>query len=65
MGLMIGIPAGEERCQDIATICRKNGVLVNCASHGTIRIVPPLIISKDEIKEGVAVIKKAFEETAL
>ena len=64
MGLMIGIPAGEERCKEIAAICRENGVLVNCASHGTIRLVPPLTITKDEIKEAVSVIKDAFDKTA-
>ena len=65
MGLMIGIPAGdEERSHKIAEICRKNGVLVNCASHATIRIVPPLTISKEEIKEAVSVIDNAFKETA-
>ncbi|WFN37110.1 acetylornithine/succinylornithine family transaminase [Methanomicrobium antiquum] len=65
MGLMIGIPAGdEERSHKIAEICRKNGVLVNCASHATIRIVPPLTISKEEIKEAVSVIDGAFKETA-
>ena len=65
MGLMIGIPAGdEERSHKIAEICRKNGVLVNCASHATIRVVPPLTISKEEIKEAVSVIDNAFKETA-
>lgn len=65
MGLMIGIPAGdEERSHKIAEICRKNGVLVNCASHATIRVVPPLTISKEEIKEAVSVIDGAFKETA-
>ncbi|MDD4300648.1 MAG: acetylornithine transaminase [Methanomicrobium sp.] len=64
MGLMIGIPAGEERSKQIAAICRENGDLVNCASHGTIRLVPPLTISNDEIKEAVSVIKSAFEKTA-
>lgn len=64
MGLMIGIPAGEERCPKIAAICREKGILVNCASHGTIRLVPPLTITKEEINEAIAVIKSAFEETA-
>lgn len=64
MGLMIGIPAGEERCRKIAEICRENGVLVNCASHGTIRLVPPLTITNEEIKEAVSVIKSAFDATA-
>ncbi|MBP2134564.1 acetylornithine/N-succinyldiaminopimelate aminotransferase [Methanomicrobium sp. W14] len=64
MGLIIGVPAGEERCAKIASICREKGVLVNCASHGTIRLVPPLTITEGELKEGVSVIKEAFDATA-
>ena len=64
MGLIIGIPAGEERAKKIYNLCLKNGVIVNCASHGAIRLVPPLTISEEEIKTAAAVIKDAFEKTA-
>jgi len=64
LGLIIGIPAGEERAKKIYDICLQNGVIVNCASHGAIRLVPPLTISEEEIKTAAAVIKDAFRKTA-
>ncbi|MBN1431703.1 MAG: acetylornithine transaminase [Methanomicrobiaceae archaeon] len=61
-GLMIGIPAGEEKCPEVAAKCRDKGVLVNCAGHGNIRLVPPLVISDDEIDEAIRVIAEAIKE---
>ncbi|WP_048130848.1 aspartate aminotransferase family protein [Methanolacinia petrolearia] len=60
-GLMIGITLGEERCAEVAAKCREMGVLVNCAGHGNIRLVPPLVISDDEIDEAVRVISEAIK----
>ncbi|WOF15373.1 aspartate aminotransferase family protein [Methanoplanus sp. FWC-SCC4] len=64
-GLMIGIPVGEEKCKDVYEECRRNGVIVNCASHGTIRLVPPLTISDEEIDKAVEVINAAIDKTDL
>ncbi|MDI9632553.1 MAG: aspartate aminotransferase family protein [Methanolinea sp.] len=47
-GLMVGITAGE-RCGEVQKACAERGVLVNCAADGNIRLVPPLVISHDEI----------------
>jgi acetylornithine/N-succinyldiaminopimelate aminotransferase len=58
-GLMIGISVGD-RCPEIAKKCADNGVLVNCAGHGNLRLVPPLIISESEIDTAVGVINAAF-----
>jgi acetylornithine/N-succinyldiaminopimelate aminotransferase len=58
-GLMIGISVGEH-CADIASYCTTHGVLVNCAAHGNLRLLPPLTISDEEIREGCQVIQAAF-----
>jgi len=60
-GLMIGIPAGEEKCPEVAAKCREAGVLVNCAGHGNIRLVPPLVISDAEIDEAIRVVSEAIK----
>lgn len=54
-GLMIGVPVGE-RCPEILSACADRGVLVNCAGGGTIRLVPPLVISDAEIDQAASVI---------
>jgi acetylornithine/N-succinyldiaminopimelate aminotransferase len=58
-GLMIGITVGES-CPAVQKTCAENGVLVNCAADGNLRLVPPLIITDDEIDRAVAVINAAL-----
>jgi acetylornithine/N-succinyldiaminopimelate aminotransferase len=58
-GLMIGISVGES-CPSVQKTCAKNGVLVNCAADGNLRLVPPLVITDDEIDRAVAVINAAL-----
>ncbi|MDT8357994.1 MAG: acetylornithine/succinylornithine family transaminase, partial [Methanomicrobiaceae archaeon] len=45
LGLMIGISLTEERCPEVQKSCAEQGVLVNCAAHGNLRLVPPLVIT--------------------
>ena len=60
-GLMIGISVGES-CPTVQKMCADNGVLVNCAADGNLRLVPPLVITDDEIDQAVAVINAALAE---
>ncbi|HPX26806.1 MAG TPA: aspartate aminotransferase family protein [Treponemataceae bacterium] len=58
-GLMIGIdiaqPAGE-----IQKKCLEMGLCVSTAGSNTIRFLPPLIISKEEIEKGLEIFKKVL-----
>jgi acetylornithine/N-succinyldiaminopimelate aminotransferase len=57
-GLMIG---GEMnyKCGDIVDFAREHGVLVNCTSDSVLRLVPPLVISKEQIDTVVGVLEQA------
>ena len=58
-GLMLGMEvAGEGK--PIVEGCLANNVIVNCTAGNVIRIVPPLIISKEEIDIVVAALDKAL-----
>lgn len=58
-GLMLGMEvAGEGK--PIVESCLTNNVIVNCTAGNVIRIVPPLIISKEEIDIVVAALDKAL-----
>lgn len=58
-GLMLGMEvAGEGK--PIVESCLANNVIVNCTASNVIRIVPPLIISKEEIDIVVAALDKAL-----
>ena len=54
-GLMIGITIGD-KCPEVQKKCAEQGVLVNCAADGNLRLVPPLVISDAEIDRVVEVI---------
>ncbi|HEY9053596.1 MAG TPA: aspartate aminotransferase family protein [Rectinemataceae bacterium] len=59
MGLMVGIgvtlPPG-----DIVTACRSNGLLVLTAGDDTIRLLPPLVITDEEIDRGLSAMESAL-----
>lgn len=58
-GLMLGMEvAGEGK--PIVESCLANNVILNCTAGNVIRIVPPLIISKEEIDIVVAALDKAL-----
>lgn len=58
-GLMLGMEvAGEGK--PIVESCLANNVIVNCTAGNVIRIVPPLIINKEEIDIVVAALDKAL-----
>ena len=63
-GLMIGITVGDS-CPDIQKRCKDQGVLVNCAADGNLRLVPPLTISDTEIDRVVRVIDGALGQVLL
>jgi acetylornithine/N-succinyldiaminopimelate aminotransferase len=58
-GLMIGMTIGDV-CPEIQKKCASEGVLVNCAADGNLRLVPPLTISNAEIDRVVKVINGAL-----
>lgn len=58
-GLILGMEvAGEGK--PIVESCLANNVIVNCTAGNVIRIVPPLIISREEIDIVVAALDKAL-----
>jgi acetylornithine/N-succinyldiaminopimelate aminotransferase len=63
-GLMIGITVGD-KCPDIQKKCAEQGILVNCAADGNLRLVPPLTITNAEIDRVVRVIDGALGQVLL
>jgi acetylornithine/N-succinyldiaminopimelate aminotransferase len=58
-GLMIGMTIGD-RCPEVQRYCADRGLLVNCAADGNLRLVPPLVITDEEIDTTVEVINAAL-----
>ncbi len=61
MGLMIGVEVKEPyNNKELAGILVENGLLVLTAGAG-LRLLPPLVITKEEMDEGVAIMQHALK----
>ncbi|RMZ88184.1 hypothetical protein DV736_g4583, partial [Chaetothyriales sp. CBS 134916] len=62
-GLIVGYQLTDEakpKVTEIVNAARERGLLVITAGDGVIRIVPPLIISAEEINHGLAILDEAM-----
>jgi len=57
IGVELSFPGG-----DVVVEMMKRGVLSNCASDVVIRLVPPLVISKEEIDKVIDVLVESIKE---
>ncbi len=62
LGLMWGLELSQKGA-DLVTAARKRGLLVNCTQEKVIRLLPPLIITREEIDQGLDILARAFEAT--
>ncbi|WP_238882150.1 aspartate aminotransferase family protein [Clostridium sp. YIM B02551] len=60
MGLMIGIEVTEEASK-IQKAALDNGLLVLTAGPNVLRMLPPLIISNEELEKGLSILLQAIE----
>jgi len=59
-GLMVGVALSRDIAPDVAVAALDAGLIVNAIGARTLRLVPPLIITRAEIDEAVARLAKAF-----
>ena len=58
-----GLILGAELDRDgagIAASCLEEGLLINCAAGKVLRFIPPLIVTKDEIEQGMDILEKVL-----
>lgn len=60
-GLLLGMELTAPGA-DIAESCLRQQVIVNCTSGNVIRLVPPLIVTAEEIDKAIAALDKALAE---
>ncbi|HBT51574.1 MAG TPA: aspartate aminotransferase family protein, partial [Petrotoga sp.] len=61
-GLMIGVKLDIEDGDDIVKKAMEKGLLINLLNHNVLRFVPPLIITKEEIAQGMNILEEVFVE---
>lgn len=59
-GLMIGIQVDPEKRAEYVAAIEAKGVIVLTAGASAIRLLPPLVITKEEIDEALAVLKEVL-----
>jgi acetylornithine aminotransferase len=62
-GLILGFQLSDEakgKVAEVVTAARERGLLLITAGDGALRLVPPLIISEEEIKGGLDILDKAM-----
>ncbi len=60
-GLMIGVDSVFD-IKEVLKNLQKNGLMATQAGKATLRLTPPLIISKAQAQEAIAIIDKTFKE---
>jgi predicted acetylornithine/succinylornithine family transaminase len=58
-GLLIGFEFEADPASIVAS-CKKAGLLVVKAGHNTVRMLPPLIVTKDDIDNAVSILRKVL-----
>ncbi|MHB9073420.1 MAG: acetylornithine transaminase [Desulfobaccales bacterium] len=59
LGLMWGIELTQEGA-DVVTACRERGLLINCTQGNVIRLLPPLVVTSEELDAGLAILGEAL-----
>ena len=61
LGMMIGIETSISLSR-IVEAARQKGLIILTAGENVIRLLPPLTISREEIQQGIAILKEVFSQ---
>ena len=60
-GLILGMEMKKsEDAVQIARLCLEHGVIINCTAGNVLRFIPPLIFSKNEVDELIAILDRCI-----
>ena len=60
-GLLCGMKL-KKKALDVRNLAREHNLLVGNAGDNVLRMVPPLIISEENVREAVAILDKVFTQ---
>ncbi len=60
-GMMLGMELNMN-CGDIVNEARERGVLINCTADKVLRLLPPLVIDKEQIDKVISVLETILEK---
>ena len=56
-GLLIALELKEDMAPDVTLRCLQHGMLINAVQPNTVRFMPPLITTNDEIDEAISILR--------
>lgn len=65
MGLLIAVDLPKDNAALVIEQCLKEGLVLNAPGPGTIRIMPPLIVSKEDIDQMLCILKDALQKVGV
>jgi acetylornithine/N-succinyldiaminopimelate aminotransferase len=63
-GLMLGIALSDDIARAVAAAALDEGLIINAIGERTLRLVPPLVITGNEVDEAVLRLSRAFDAVA-
>ncbi len=61
-GLLIAVEFNQDIAESIMYTCLGKGLMVNGLKPNLLRFIPPLIINKEEIDEGIKILDESLNE---
>lgn len=62
MGAMLGVVLTSEVAADVETRARELGLLVNACNASVLRLVPPLVVTDDDLAGAIDILRQAISE---
>jgi predicted acetylornithine/succinylornithine family transaminase len=63
-GLMLGVALQADIAPQVAAAALRRGLIVNAIGQRTLRLVPPLVLTRDDVDTAVARLEQAFSDVA-
>jgi acetylornithine/N-succinyldiaminopimelate aminotransferase len=63
-GLLIGIEFNKDMAEAVMYACLEKGLVINHLKSNMLRVIPPLIITRAEVDEGMQILDAALEKIA-
>jgi acetylornithine/succinyldiaminopimelate/putrescine aminotransferase len=60
-GLLIGMDLETPQAAAVKTQCREHGLLINTVGDSMLRLMPPLIITREQADQGLAILAQALK----
>jgi len=62
LGLMLAMELSQPIAKEVVSRALEKGLIINAVNDYTIRFLPPLVIGKEEIEKGLAILKEVLYE---